>query len=173
MGLLAVMGTEGVKGSHMTSNHIIVQHTLGIEAARTKIIEEIQYTMSSHGMSINIRHMMLLADLMTFKRQRQPEPPPTPSAQQKKKKQKGETLGITRHGIQKMKDSVLMLASFEKMSDQLFNASVNGRDDKIEGFSECIIMGIRMQLGTGILKVENKFKRLNPEGVYTRIEVIM
>lgn len=62
------MGTEGVKGSHTTSNHIIeVQHTLGIEAARTKIIEEIQYTMSSHGMSIDIRHMMLLADLMTFK----------------------------------------------------------------------------------------------------------
>ncbi|KAM7490586.1 hypothetical protein LguiA_033507 [Lonicera macranthoides] len=135
-GLLAVMGTEGVKGSHTTSNHIIeVQHTLGIEAARTKIIEEIQYTMSSHGMSIDIRHMMLLADLMTFK---------------------GETLGITRHGIQKMKDSVLMLASFEKTSDHLFNASVNGRDDKIEGVSECIIMGIPMQLGTGILKVRQR-----------------
>lgn len=135
-GLEAVMGTEGVYGRETTSNHIVeVQKTLGIEAARNCIIKEIQYTMSSHGMSIDTRHMMLLADLMTFK---------------------GDVLGITRQGIQKMKDSVLMLASFEKTSDHLFNASVNGREDKIEGVSECIIMGIPMQIGTGILKVRQK-----------------
>ena len=69
----------------------------------------------------------------------------------------GEVLGITRHGIQKMKDSILMLASFEKTADHLFNASVNGRDDKIEGVSECIIMGIPMQIGTGILKVRQRY----------------
>lgn len=62
------MGTEGVDGCNTTSNHILeVQQCLGIEAARKKIIDEIQYTMSSHGMTIDIRHMMLLADLMTFK----------------------------------------------------------------------------------------------------------
>lgn len=62
------MGTEGVIGRETTSNHIIeVQQTLGIEAARKCIINEIQYTMASHGMSIDIRHMMLLADLMTFR----------------------------------------------------------------------------------------------------------
>lgn len=69
----------------------------------------------------------------------------------------GDVLGITRHGIQKMKDSVLMLASFEKTSDHLFNASVNGRVDKIEGVSECIIMGIPMQIGTGMLKVMQRY----------------
>ena len=68
MGLQAVMGTEGVIGRETTSNHIIeVQQTLGIEAARKCIINEIQYTMASHGMSIDIRHMMLLGDLMTFR----------------------------------------------------------------------------------------------------------
>lgn len=56
-----------------------------------------------------------------------------------------------------MKESVLMLASFEKTADHLFNASVNGRDDKIEGVSECIIMGIPMQIGTGILKVMQRY----------------
>ncbi|KAL3647246.1 DNA-directed RNA polymerase III subunit 1 [Castilleja foliolosa] len=132
-GLLSVMGIDGVDGCKTTSNHIIeVEKTLGIEAARKKIIDEIQYTMSSHGMTIDIRHMMLLADLMTFK---------------------GEVLGITRYGVQKMKDSVLTLASFEKTADHLFNASVNGRVDKIEGVSECIIMGIPMPLGTGMLKI--------------------
>ena len=68
----------------------------------------------------------------------------------------GEVLGITRFGIQKMDKSILMLASFEKTADHLFNASVSGRDDKIEGVTECIIMGIPMQIGTGILKVIQK-----------------
>jgi DNA-directed RNA polymerase III subunit RPC1 len=60
--------TTGVKGSHVTSNNTIeVEKTLGIEAARTTIMNEINYTMGSHGMSIDIRHVMLLADLMTYK----------------------------------------------------------------------------------------------------------
>lgn len=136
MGLLAVMGTEGVDGCATKSNHIMeVLRTLGIEAARSAIIDEIRTTMSSHGMTIDIRHMMLLADVMTSK---------------------GEVLGITRTGVQKMKDSVLMLASFEKTADHLFSASANGREDKIEGVSECIIMGIPMQMGTGMLKVRQR-----------------
>ncbi|KAG7947064.1 hypothetical protein I3843_14G075400 [Carya illinoinensis] len=135
-GLQEVMGTEGVDGCKTTSNHVIeVQQTLGIEAARKCIIEEIKYTMESHGMNIDIRHMMLLADLMTFR---------------------GEVLGITRFGIQKMDKSILMLASFEKTADHLFNASINGRDDRIEGVSESIIMGIPMQIGTGMLKVRQR-----------------
>ncbi|KAF5727410.1 DNA-directed RNA polymerase III subunit rpc1 isoform X1 [Tripterygium wilfordii] len=132
-GLQDVMGTEGVDGRNTKSNHVIeVQQILGIEAARKCIIDEIKQTMECHGMSIDIRHMMLLADVMTSR---------------------GEVLGITRFGVQKMGKSILMLASFERTSDHLFSASVNGRDDKIEGVSECIIMGIPMQIGTGIIKV--------------------
>ncbi|XP_073009025.1 DNA-directed RNA polymerase III subunit 1 isoform X1 [Typha latifolia] len=143
--LLAVMGTPGIDGSKTRSNHVIeVQQTLGIEAARQCIINEIQYTMRNHGMSIDTRHMMLLADLMTYK---------------------GEVLGITRFGISKMKDSVLMLASFEKTAEHLFNASYSGREDQIEGVSECIITGIPMQLGTGILKVRQRLDQL-PEFKY-------
>lgn len=44
-----------------------MEKTLGIEAARTTIINEIQYTMVNHGMSIDRRHVMLLSDLMTYK----------------------------------------------------------------------------------------------------------
>ncbi|XP_052588307.1 DNA-directed RNA polymerase III subunit RPC1-like [Peromyscus californicus insignis] len=44
-----------------------VEKTLGIEAAWTTIINEIQYTMVNHGMSIDRRHVMLLSDLMTYK----------------------------------------------------------------------------------------------------------
>lgn len=61
--------------------------------------------------------------------------------------------GITRFGIAKMKDSVLMLASFEKTTDHLFEASLHGRTDQVEGVSECIIMGIPMPTGTGLFRV--------------------
>ncbi|KAL6650947.1 hypothetical protein ACP70R_009872 [Stipagrostis hirtigluma subsp. patula] len=143
--LLAVMGIPGVDAKQTKSNHIMeMNKTLGIEAARASIIAEIQYTMKSHGMNIDLRHMMLLADLMTYK---------------------GEILGITRYGIAKMKSSVLMLASFEKTSEHLFNASYSGREDQIEGVSECIIMGIPMTLGTGILKVRQRLQHL-PEFKY-------
>lgn len=48
--------------------HVVqVERTLGIEAARSTIINEIQYTMVNHGMSIDRRHVMLLADLMSYK----------------------------------------------------------------------------------------------------------
>ena len=40
-----------------------------------------------------------------------------------------------------MKDSVLMLASFEKTTDHLFDASAFGKNDSIAGVSESIIMG--------------------------------
>ncbi|CAH1795117.1 unnamed protein product [Owenia fusiformis] len=137
-----VLATRGVKGSKTTSNNTFeVEKTLGIEAARTTIMNEIQYTMKSHGMSIDIRHTMLLADLMTYK---------------------GEVLGITRFGLAKMKESVLMLASFEKTSDHLFEAAYHGQSDVISGVSECIIMGIPMRLGTGLFKLLQKADRGPP-----------
>jgi len=65
---------------------------------------------------------------------------------------KGDVFGITRFGISKMRDSVLMLASFEKTTDHLFDASLYGKKDAIEGVSECIIMGAPMPIGTGLFK---------------------
>ncbi|GAA5990879.1 hypothetical protein JCM11641_002868 [Rhodosporidiobolus odoratus] len=120
-GLREVMTTDGVIGHKTTSNHVMeVEKILGIEAARQTIIGQIHYTMDSHGLGVDPRHLMLLGDVMCFK---------------------GEVLGITRFGVTKMKDSVLMLASFEKTTDHLFNASFNSRRDPIQGVSECIILG--------------------------------
>jgi DNA-directed RNA polymerase III subunit RPC1 len=67
-GLRDVMATSGINAALTTSNNTLeVYETVGIEAARATIINEIVYTMTSHGMSIDIRHVMLLADLMTYK----------------------------------------------------------------------------------------------------------
>merc|ERR1712150_306833 len=137
--LQAVMATPGVKWKDTTSNNTHeVEKTLGIEAAKSTIIKEINYTMENHGMSIDKRHIMLLADLMTFK---------------------GEMLGITRFGLAKMRESVLMLASFEKTADHLFEASYHGQKDAICGVSECIIMGIPMTIGTGLFKLLHKAEK--------------
>lgn len=135
-GLAEVMGSPGVDGRHTTTNHIIeVEQTLGVEAARTQISSEISYIMNAYGIGIDSRHLLLLADVMTFK---------------------GEVLGITRFGVSKMRESVLMLASFEKTTDHLFDAAVHGRTDTIVGVSECIIMGIPIPLGTGLFKLLKK-----------------
>ena len=132
-GMLDVMGTPGVEGTRVRNNNVMeVAKVLGIEAARSTIIGQIEYTMDQHGMTIDSRHTMLLADCMT---------------------NKGEVLGITRFGIAKMKDSVLMLASFEKTTDHLFDAALHGRVDDVTGVSECIIMGIPMPVGTGLFKL--------------------
>lgn len=68
----------------------------------------------------------------------------------------GEILEITRFGVQKMKDSVLMLASFEKTVDHLFEAAAHTRTDNMDGVSECIIMGTPVSLGTGLFKLMYK-----------------
>lgn len=132
-GLKDVMNTEGIVGTKTTTNHVLeVNEILGIEAARGSIIREIDYTMSNHGMSVDPRHIQLLGDVMTYK---------------------GEVLGITRFGLSKMRDSVLQLASFEKTTDHLFDAAFFMKKDKIEGVSECIILGKTMSVGTGAFKL--------------------
>lgn len=61
-------GSTGVVGTQTTSNHIIeVEKVLGIEAARSTIIQQIAYTMQQHGLNVDPRHTQLLGDLMTFK----------------------------------------------------------------------------------------------------------
>lgn len=90
-GLGEVMATYGVVGNKTKSNNIWeVYQTLGIEAARTTIMNEITEVMEGHGMTVDHRHIMLLASQMTSR---------------------GEVLGITRHGLAKMRESVFNLAS--------------------------------------------------------------
>ena len=130
-GLKDCMTTDGVNGCATRTNSVMeMRCVLGIEAARKTIINEIRIVMGQ--MDIDPRHMALLADVMTYK---------------------GEVLGITRFGLAKMRDSVLQLASFEKTPDHLFEAASRVKKDRIEGVSECIIMGQSMHLGTGTFKV--------------------
>jgi DNA-directed RNA polymerase III subunit RPC1 len=133
LGLLPTMGVAGVDGANTRTNHVMeMEKVLGIEAARKLVMDEIDYIFKRYGLGIDVRHLMLLADVMSYR---------------------GMILGITRFGIAKMKESVLMLASFEKTADHLFDAAVHARQDEISGVSECIIMGTPMSVGTGAFKL--------------------
>ena len=52
----------------------------------------------------------------------------------------GKILGITRFGLSKMKDATLMLASFEKTNDILFEAAYMSKGDVLSGVTESIIV---------------------------------
>ncbi|KAG0438465.1 DNA-directed RNA polymerase III subunit RPC1 [Dictyocoela muelleri] len=132
-GLLGIFNIEGIDSRKTVSNDILdIVAVLGIEAARTAIINEILYTMGKHGIKLDLRHVMLLADTMTYV---------------------GSVLGITRHGIKHMKTSTLMLASFEQTADHIFESAISGKVDKIKGISENIIVGSRVPIGTGIVEL--------------------
>lgn len=94
--------------------------------------------MGAHGLSVDSHHLKLLADCMTSS---------------------GTVLGITRFGIQKMRTSTLMLASFEMTVDHLFAAAVHSRKDDIRGVSERIIMGLPIPLGTGLFHLLRDTKK--------------
>lgn len=132
-GLREVMGTPGIDPSKTSSNHVVeVEKVLGIEAARRTIMQEIKVTLGAHGIAVDARHIQMLGDCMTSR---------------------GAVLGINRFGISRMRTSALMLASFERTTDLVFDAAARARVDPIKGVSECIIMGSTINVGTGLCKV--------------------
>jgi len=62
-----------------------------------------------------------------------------------------------------MKSSVLMLASFERTNDHLFEAGIHSKVDPIRGVSERIICGQRMRLGTGSFSLLSDQREMNNE----------
>ena len=62
-----VLATPGVDWRRTRSNHIPkVFEVLGVEAARQTIIHEMENTMGHHGIHVDRRHLMMLADYMTY-----------------------------------------------------------------------------------------------------------
>jgi DNA-directed RNA polymerase III subunit RPC1 len=54
---------------------------------------------------------------------------------------RGKLIGLNRYGIAKMKSSPLMLASFEKTAEILFDAAFFGTIEHFKGATEKIILG--------------------------------
>jgi DNA-directed RNA polymerase subunit A" len=129
----AVLKMEGVDKTRTTTNDIHeIEKVLGIEAARNAIIHEAQSTMEEQGLTVDVRHIMLVADMMTSD---------------------GSVKSIGRHGISGEKASVLARASFEETGKHLLRASIRGEIDHLTGIIENIIIGQPIPLGTGSVGV--------------------
>ncbi|HOI72218.1 MAG TPA: DNA-directed RNA polymerase subunit A'' [Methanobacterium sp.] len=129
----AVLKMEGVDKTRTTTNDIHeIEKILGIEAARNSIIHEAQSTMEEQGLTVDVRHIMLVADMMTSD---------------------GTVKSIGRHGISGEKASVLARASFEETGKHLLRASIRGEIDYLTGIIENIIIGQPIPLGTGSVGV--------------------
>jgi DNA-directed RNA polymerase subunit A" len=132
----AVLKMDGVDRTRTTTNDIHeVEKVLGIEAARNAIIHEAQTTMEEQGLTVDVRHIMLVADMMTAD---------------------GKVKSIGRHGISGEKASVLARASFEETGKHLLRASIRGEVDHLTGIIENIIIGQPIPLGTGSVAVVMK-----------------
>jgi len=131
--LKKVMAHPSVYASKVSTNNICeIAEVLGVEAARQSIINEAMSTLSEQGLTVDIRHIMLVADMMTSD---------------------GEVKQIGRHGISGEKASVLSRAAFEVTVNHLLDAATSGAVDHLEGVVENVIVGQPMQLGTGNIEL--------------------
>ncbi len=128
-----VLNIEGVDKDHVMTNSILeIADVFGIEAARNAIIYEATSTLKDAGLDVDVRHIMLVADLMT---------------------NDGNVRAIGRNGVSGKKSSVLARAAFEITAAHLLHAAMVGETDKLEGVTENIIVGQPVTLGTGAIKL--------------------
>ena len=128
---------EAEKERIITNNLFEIGEVLGIEAARAAIIDGALGVIKEQGIDIDVRHIMLLSDVMT---------------------RCGEIKGITRTGITGEKESVIARASFETPIKHIVNASLIGERDNLNSVVENVIINQAVPLGTGLPGLVAKMK---------------
>ncbi|HDD36523.1 MAG TPA: DNA-directed RNA polymerase subunit A'' [Archaeoglobus veneficus] len=127
--LKKIMKIKGIDFTRTTTNNVYeIYEVLGIEAARNAIIKEAISTLEEQGLEVDVRHIMLVADVMTVD---------------------GELKQIGRHGVAGGKHSILARAAFEMTVNNLLDAAIKGDVDLLRGITENIIVGQPIKLGTG------------------------
>ncbi len=128
--LKGALEMEDVDEVRTSTNDIVeIYDVLGIEAARQAIINESLSVIEEQGLDIDMRHIMLLSDVMTLT---------------------GYVRGITRGGITGEKESVLARASFETPIKHIINASLVGERDRLNSVIENVLLNQPVPLGTGL-----------------------
>ncbi len=136
--LKEVLAIDGVDATRTRSNNINeIFEVMGIEAARSSLIHEAMETLREQGLTVDIRHIMLVADIMTVD---------------------GDVKPIGRHGISGEKASVLARAAFEVTVNHLLDSGLSGDIDELRGVTENVIVGQPIRLGTGNVKLIAKKK---------------
>ena len=131
--LKEVLKLEEVNENKTISNNIYeVYEVFGIEAARNVIIREAYKTMQEQGLDVDIRYLLLLADVMTWS---------------------GEISSIGRYGVAGAKASVLSRAAFEETIKHLIRASIRNEVDEFKGLFENVMVGQPAPVGTGMFEL--------------------
>ncbi|MBI2668958.1 DNA-directed RNA polymerase subunit A'' [Candidatus Woesearchaeota archaeon] len=136
--LKEILSLKEVDARRTITNDVFeIYEVLGIEAARQAVIEEVDRVIESQGLNINIRHIMLVSDLMCAS---------------------GMVKGITRFGVVSEKASVLARASFETPIKHLINAALEGEMDHLNSVVENVMINQPVPLGTGLPGLVTKMK---------------
>ncbi|WP_442786699.1 DNA-directed RNA polymerase subunit A'' [Infirmifilum sp. NZ] len=137
--LQAVLSIEGVDPKRTKTNNIIeIYEVLGIEAARAAIINEIKRVLDEHGLDVDYRHILMVADAMTYT---------------------GKVRQVGRHGVAGEKGSILARASFEVTVKNLVEAAMRGEMDELKGVIENVIIESRpIPIGTGAVKLKMRYQ---------------
>ncbi|MEB3756827.1 MAG: DNA-directed RNA polymerase subunit A'' [Desulfurococcales archaeon] len=129
--LAEILGVKGVDYTRTYTNDITeTAQVLGIEAARNLIIREMQDVLEKQGLDVDIRHLILVADLMTWS---------------------GRVKAIGRTGIVGEKTSPLARAAFEETQKHLYKAAARGEIEDFKGITESIVAGKVIKVGTGMI----------------------
>ncbi len=125
-----VLSLPFVDAVNTTTNDVWeVFEIFGIEAARTMIVQEITNVMEYNGITLDVRHIELLADVMTSR---------------------GFMMSTDRHGLKKNEGAqVLARASYEESVDMLSKAAVFSQTDDLKGITANILVGQLAPSGTG------------------------
>lgn len=133
-----VLSIKEVDEARSITNSIYeVVKILGVEAARNVIISEALKTLQEQGLEVDIRHVMLVGDIMTFT---------------------GEVKSIGRYGVAGAKSSILARAAFEETIKHLVRASIKNETDNFQGIFENVMVGQVIPSGTGMFDLIAKFE---------------
>ncbi len=143
--LSKVLEVTGVDTSRTTTNNIHeIAKTLGVEASRNALVHEAKGVLEDQGLDVDVRHVMLVADMMTTT---------------------GDVQQIGRHGISGKKASVLARAAFEITVPNIVEAAVKGESDPLAGVTENVIVGQSIPIGTGLVELYmSTFERQDKDG---------
>ena len=146
--LPGVIQIEGVDPTRTVSNHIHeVEKLYGIEGARNMIIKEAQKVLEQQSLDVDLRHLLILSDLMC---------------------NSGTIQSIGRHGISGSKSSVFARAAFEVTVNQLLDAGLYGEEERLLGIPENVIIGQVCPIGTGRISImfdlDKNLEILNKKG---------
>ena len=131
-----VLENEYVDSERTVSNDVLeIERVLGIEAARQAIISEVTKVINVQGLNVDIRHIMLVADIMCVN---------------------GFVRGITRYGVVSEKTSVLAKVSFETPIKHLISASLVGEADSLNSVVENVMLNQIVPTGTGLPRLVTK-----------------